>query len=92
MINEQTLEENCLAWFEQGGWEVFNGADIAPDSPYPQRDDFSQVVLNGQLRTAFERINTHIPEQQIENCFDQFKAIVLKPESLDLITNNRAFH
>lgn len=92
MINEQTLEKNCLAWFEQGGWEVFNGADIAPDSPYPQRDDFSQVVLNGQLRTAFERINTHIPEQQIEHCFEQFKAIVLKPESLDLITNNRAFH
>lgn len=92
MINEQTLEENCLAWFEQGGWEVFNGADIAPDSPYPQRDDFSQVVLNGQLRTAFERINTHIPEQQIEHCYEQFKAIVLKPESLDLITNNRAFH
>lgn len=92
MINEQTLEKNCLAWFEQGGWEVFNGADIAPDSPYPQRDDFSQVVLNGQLRTAFERINTHIPEQQIEHCYEQFKAIVLKPESLDLITNNRAFH
>lgn len=92
MINEQTLEENCLAWFEQGGWEVFNGADITPDSAYPQRDDFGQVVLNGQLRTAFERINTHIPEQQIEHCYEQFKAIVLKPVGLDLITNNRAFH
>ncbi len=39
-----------------------------------------------------KRINKHIPADQVDSCYEQLKAIALKPESLDLITNNRAFH
>jgi type I restriction enzyme R subunit len=91
-MNEEQLENLCLDWFQDGGWEVLHGPDIAPDSDNPLRNDYAQVVLDGQLRVAFETINKHLPAAQIEHCFEQFKAIVLKPESLDLITNNRAFH
>ena len=92
MINERTLEANCLAWFEQGGWGVLHGSDIAPDGVNSMRNDYAQVTLNQALRDAFERVNTHIPTSQLEICFEQLKAKTLKPESLDLITNNRAFH
>lgn len=91
-MNEEQLENLCLDWFREGGWDVFNGPDIAPDSNNPLRNDYAQVVLDGQLRAAFKTINKHLPAAQIEHCFEQCKAIVLKPESLDLITNNRAFH
>lgn len=91
-MNEEQLEDLCLDWFQEGGWDVLHGPDIAPDSDSPLRNDYAQVVLDGQLRTAFETINKHLPAAQIEHCYEQFKAIVLKPESLDLITNNRAFH
>ena len=91
-MNEEQLENLCLDWFREGGWDVLHGSDIAPDSDTPLRNDYAQVVLEGQLRAAFETINKHLPAAQIEHCFEQFKAIVLKPESLDLITNNRAFH
>ncbi|EPE5849734.1 type I restriction endonuclease subunit R [Vibrio vulnificus] len=91
-MNEEQLENLCLDWFREGGWDVLHGPDIAPDSDNPLRNDYAQVVLDGQLRAAFETINKHLPAAQIEHCFEQFKAIVLKPESLDLITNNRAFH
>ncbi|ENT6807682.1 type I restriction endonuclease subunit R [Vibrio vulnificus] len=91
-MNEEQLENLCLDWFREGGWDVLHGPDIAPDSNNPLRNDYAQVVLDGQLRSAFETINKHLPAAQIEHCFEQFKAIVLKPESLDLITNNRAFH
>lgn len=91
-MNEEQLENLCLDWFQEGGWDVIHGPDIAPDSDNPLRNDYAQVVLDGQLRSAFETINKHLPAEQIEHCFEQFKAIVLKPESLDLITNNRAFH
>ncbi|ENI8075299.1 type I restriction endonuclease subunit R [Vibrio vulnificus] len=91
-MNEEQLENLCLDWFREGGWDVLHGPDIAPDSDNPIRSDYAQVVLDGQLRSAFETINKHLPAAQIEHCYEQFKAIVLKPESLDLITNNRAFH
>ncbi len=92
MINEKTLEENCLAWFEQEGWEVMSDSDIAPESLNPMRDDYSQVSLSEHLQNSFERINLHIPTEQRAYCFEQLKTTVLKPESLDLITNNRIFH
>ena len=91
-MNEEQLESLCLDWFSEGGWDVLHGPDIAPDSDNPLRNDYAQVLLNGQLRAAFETINKHLPAAQIEHCFEQFKAIVSKPESLDLITNNRSFH
>jgi type I restriction enzyme, R subunit len=91
-MNEEQLENLCLEWFYEGGWEVLHGPDIAPDSDNPLRSDYAEVVLDRYLRAAFETINKHIPTQHIESCFEQVKAIALKPESLDLITNNRAFH
>ena len=104
-MNEEQLENLCLDWFREGGWDVMHGPDIAPDkvngearestlgcSATPMRSDYAQVVLDGHLLDAFKRINKHIPSNQIESCYEQSKAIALKPESLDLITNNRAFH
>jgi type I restriction enzyme R subunit len=91
-VNEEQLENLCLDWFREGGWDVLHGPDIAPDSTNPLRSDYAQVVLDSHLKSAFEKINKHIPAAQFDNCFEQFKAILLKPESLDLITNNRAFH
>ena len=91
-MNEEQLENLCLDWFREGGWDVLHGADIAPDSATPMRSDYAQVVLDAHLFDAFKQINKHIPANQIDSCYEQLKAIVLKPESLDLITNNRAFH
>jgi len=88
MMNEQLLENNCLAWFEQGGWDVVYGPDIAPDSDKPARGDYHDVVLQEVLTQAIIRINPHLSEE----CTQQVVAQVLKPESLDLMTNNRAFH
>ncbi len=91
-MNEAQLENLCLDWFRESGWDVLHGPDIAPGSATPMRSDCAQVVLDGHLLDAFKRINKHIPANQIDSCYEQLKAIALKPESLDLITNNRAFH
>ena len=91
-MNEAQLEKFCLDWFRKNGWSVLHGPDIAPDGSCPMREDYAQVTLNQTLRDAFERINTHIPAGQLEHCFEQLKALVLKPESLDLITRNQSFH
>ena len=87
-MNETQLENLCLDWFSENGWEVVHGVDIAPDSSNPLRRDYKQVLIEADLQTAFERLNPHLPV----SCFEQVLQKLTKPESLDLITNNRAFH
>ena len=87
-MNETQLENLCLDWFSENGWEVVHGVDIAPDSSNPLRKDYKQVLIESDLQTAFERLNPHLPV----SCFEQVLQKLSKPESLDLITNNRAFH
>ena len=87
-MNETQLENLCLDWFAENGWEVVHGVDIAPDSSNPLRKDYKQVLIEADLQTAFERLNPHLPA----SCFEQVLQKLTKPESLDLITNNRAFH
>lgn len=87
-MNETQLENLCLDWFSENGWEVVHGIDIAPDSSNPLRKDYKQVLIETDLHAAFERLNPHLPI----NCFEQVLQKLNQPESLDLVTNNRAFH
>ena len=68
MMNEQLLENNCLAWFEQAGWDVVYGPDIAPDSDNPARENYNQVVLKDVLMSV-TRINSHLPEECVSRFY-----------------------
>lgn len=88
MITEDALEQQCLTWFSENGWEVGHGPDLAPDGDMPERKDYRQVLLLGDLEAAIRRINSHLPPEAVEQAVDQ----VRKPESLDVIVSNRGFH
>lgn len=87
-MTEDQLEQQCLAWFAEGGWEIAHGPEIAHDGPTPERSDYKQILLFGDLEAAVRRINPHLPENAIE----QVLAVVRKPESLDCVVSNRGFH
>ncbi|MFW2171053.1 type I restriction endonuclease subunit R [Acinetobacter baumannii] len=87
-MNETQLENLCLDWFAENGWEVVHGIDIAPESSNPSRKDYKQILLEADVQAAFERLNPHLPAC----CFEQVLQKLNQPESLDLVTNNRAFH
>lgn len=87
-MNETQLENLCLDWFAENGWEVVHGIDIAPESSNPLRKDYKQILIEADLQDAFERLNPHLPA----SCFEQVLQKLNQPESLDLVTNNRAFH
>ncbi|MBW4980610.1 type I restriction endonuclease subunit R [Marinobacter adhaerens] len=87
-MTEDQLEQQCLEWFAEGGWEIANGPDLAPDGPSPERTDYRQVLLLADLEAAIRRINPHLPEDAVE----QAVAVVRKPDSLDVVISNRAFH
>ncbi|MFC4260537.1 type I restriction endonuclease subunit R [Marinobacter lacisalsi] len=87
-MTEDQLEQQCLEWFAEGGWEIAHGPDLAPDGTAPERTDYRQVLFLADLEAAIRRINPHLPQSAIE----QALAVVRKPESLDVVISNRAFH
>jgi type I restriction enzyme R subunit len=87
-MNEEQLEQMCLEWFRQIGWEVLHGPDIAHDGIQPLRLDYRDVFLRSELFAAMQRINPHLPVEALQEALET----VLKPEHLDLRENNRQFH
>lgn len=88
MITEDKLEQICLEWFREGGYEYAFGPDIAHDGETPERIDYRQVVLADRLLSAMQKINPHI----LLTVLEEAALNVSKPESPVLIHNNRAFH
>ena len=88
MITEDQLEQLCLDWFRDVGYEYANGYDIAHDGDVPEREDYKQVLLTGRFLDALRRINPQIPVGTLE---EQVVHVLSKPEHPVLIQNNRTF-
>ncbi|QSX05590.1 type I restriction endonuclease subunit R [Sedimentibacter sp. zth1] len=84
---ESHLEEATLEWFEELGYEVIFAPDIAPEGEYPEREDYSDVVLAERLRDALSRINPKMPSNAIEEAFRK----ITIPQSPSFLMNNKAF-
>jgi type I restriction enzyme, R subunit len=52
MMNEQQLEDLCIGWFQELGWQFVHGPDIAPEGLRPERFDCRQVILRDRLLAA----------------------------------------
>lgn len=87
-MTEDQLEQQCLQWFAEGGWEIAHGPDLAPDGATPERADYRQVLLLADLEAAIRRINPHLPQSAVEEVVE----VVRKPQSPDVVINNREFH
>lgn len=84
---ESHLEEATLEWFEELGYEIVFAPDIAPEGEYPEREDYSEVILSERLKEALIRINPKLPSEAIEDAFRQ----IIIPQSPSLLMNNKAF-
>ncbi|MBN2103057.1 type I restriction endonuclease subunit R [bacterium] len=87
-ITENILEETCLFWLEELGWNTIYGPDIAPDTPVAERSSYSEVILKERLRTSLTQINPDIPSAGIDEAVKR----LMVADSPDLIVNNRNFH
>lgn len=94
MITEDQLEQICIAWFKEIGYQYASGYDIAPDGAVdpvtgtPERDDYRQVILRARLLAQLQVINAHIPLDALEQAI----ATVIQPETPILIKNNKQLH
>lgn len=87
-MTEDNLEQLCLSWFSEIGWDVLHGPEIAFDGTNPLRKDYRDCLLQPLFIKQFAILNPHLPE----TCIEQVLLKLTKPESLDLLTNNHAFH
>jgi len=88
VINEDQLEQLCLDWFLDQGWDYVYGPDIAPDSNKPERSDYRQVVLQGRLLNTLQVFNPAVPLNKLE----EVAASIGIPEYPILTKSNKAFH
>ena len=87
-LTESMVEDAALGWFEQLGYAVLPGPQLAPGEPAAERESFSEVVLLGRLRQAIRQLNPAIPDDAREEGLRK----VLRLATPSLVQTNRAFH
>ena len=87
-LTEHDIEQLAIDWLSDIGWQRLNGNEIAPESPGAERGDFGDVVLEGRLRDAIERLN---PELSYEALDDAFRKL-MSPHGTALEVKNESFH
>jgi type I restriction enzyme R subunit len=87
-ITEDQLEQQCLGWFRDGGWETVFGPDIAHDGVAPERANYREVVLVGRLTRSLARLNPGVPAAVIDEAVQR----VLKLDHPVAEQRNRDFH
>jgi type I restriction enzyme R subunit len=87
-FTESIVEQAALAWLETAGWQIRNGAEIAPGESEAERDDYGQVVLAQRLRDALRRLNPALSAEALNDAFRK----LTRPEGADLIVRNRTLH
>jgi type I restriction enzyme R subunit len=55
MITEDQVEQQCLQWFQDSGWDTRFGPDIAHDGITPERANYREVILVQWLTQALIR-------------------------------------
>lgn len=88
MFAESVVENATLDWVKAQGWNVLNGADIAPDAVNAERVDYSKVALARRLREAPTRLNSTLPGEALEDAFRR----VTRVDGATLETRNRSIY
>ena len=85
---ESDVEEAAMEWLSSLGWETAYGPDIAPGTPAAERDSYAQVMLEGRLKDALERLNPDLDDHALERALRR----ITNPDGPTLEARNRSFH
>lgn len=86
-LNESTVEDAALSWFNELGYALGHGLHLAPGEPETERAAFDDVILAGRLRDAIRRLNPNIPDEAREDALRKIQRIA----SPSLAQTNREF-
>lgn len=87
-FTEEDLEIATLEWLSELNFTTIHGKDIAPDSSYPERNSYSDVVLVERLRQSISKINPSLSIDEVDEVVRQVTVV----KHANLLMNNQAFH
>ncbi|MFZ5869143.1 MAG: type I restriction endonuclease subunit R [Actinomycetota bacterium] len=87
-VAESGVEEVCLEYFADLGWQVLHGPDIAPGEPAAERASYRDVLLEGRLRAAVARLNPQLTAADVNGVV----ATIRRAESADVMAENWRVH
>ncbi len=83
-IAESGVEEVCLDYLADLGWDVLYGPEIAPGEARAERSSYRDVILEDRVRSAIATLNPALTPAVI----DEVLATVRRPESADVLAEN----
>ena len=87
-ITEDDVERLAVGWLADVDWHTVHGSEIAPDAGGAERGDFGDVVLEGRLWNALERLNPDISYEAVEDAYRKLMA----PQGTSFEVKNESFH
>lgn len=87
-MNEDSIEYNLIDLLKNQDYSYYHDSEIAPKSDNPQRENFSDVILEKEFKASLKRINPDLPESARKEAYQH----VLNLGSNDIMTNNEKFH
>lgn len=87
-MKEEDIEQWAIELFQNLGYHYLCGPDIAPDSEYPERKGYNDVVLQNRLEQIVNRLNPQVPS---DARLDAIRRVVSLPTP-NLVPNNKIFH
>ena len=65
-MTEEDLEQACIGWFSELGWNHMHGEAVSPGGTHPEREHYGQVTLECRLRDALSRLNAKLPAEALD--------------------------
>ena len=87
-IIENHVEQAALETLAELGYDIKYGPDIAPEGVSQERVSYRDVVLEGRLNAAVERINPGVPAEARKDAVRQ----LLRTDYANTIAENRRLH
>lgn len=87
-MTEDQLEQETLGWLQSLDYHYAFGPDIAHDGSSPERTSYKDVLLQGRLASAIERLNSRIPASARDDALAQIRDLGTPA----LLSANRQFH
>lgn len=87
-MTENEIERLAIDRLAALGYSYVHGPELAPDGDRPERGNYADVLLEGRLREAMQRINPTVPQEVVEGALKELQRI----HSPELLANNETFH
>lgn len=88
LLNEQDLENYCMKYFEEIGYQTAYGPDILPDSFNPLRQSIKEPFLPVIIKNKLKELNPNAPQNVLEEAYNALTRI----EETTAIARNEKIH